>query len=837
MYFLLFLHLLSPPAAVDSLNQKEKIAQNSESVMPDFIMSEEEEEAAYAVPSLLQAAQDVFSAAAAMSLRNSRFRFRGQDFSEEGLYINGILNHRLENGRSNFQDFAGLNEILYFRETKSGLEKNDFAFGKNALNINNQIGANKFRKGAQAKYTYANGIYRHRLQLACHSGLQKNNWAYSAMFVGRWSDEGYVPGTFQKTAALYLSAFKQINYRHNLTFNLWGGLSKFGAYGASTQHAQNISGDPFYNPVWGYDNGKKRNARILTQIQPYLTVTHEYKSKNIHTVSNILTTIGRFSITRFDWFNGTNPAPDYYQKLPSFYQAPGNEALYERLVQKVKQNPNLLQIDWNALRQANQNSVETIIYNQDTITGKRAHYIVAQPQTDNIRLAANHNLTWQVSPYFKINIGLQGTFQRNHYYQLVNDLLGADFWVNVNSFFLSQNIESPENAQYDLNNPNKIIRQNEKYGRDYLLYMHDLQLWQQASFQSGKIDGFIGLSINNSGFMRTGNIRSGLYPNSSFGSSPYYTFSGQSFKGGLTYKISGLHYIDLLLGFTGRAPHAEEVFMMPEMNESVQDNIKNKNTATLVLSYIARTQYIKFKTSAYLIKSRNGMEVLRFYNDEYRNFVSYGLTNVGKDFYGIELGADIRIHQNIHFKTASNFGYYIYARNVASTTKIDNEPNFVSREPSYLKSYRLPYAPQQAHNLTLQYRHPKFWTVAVSEIISSDFFVGINPFRRTSSATRDINRVKDAAFFSNVLNNQKLPLQFWTNLYAAYSKRIRNVFGQPLYLRFALTINNLLNHKNYVTSAAEQLRFNDQDTEFRLFPERFRYANGLTFGISVSVSY
>ena len=53
---------------------------------------------------------------------------------------------------------------------------------------------------------------------------------------------------------------------------------------------------------------------------------------------------------------------------------------------------------------------------------------------------------------------------RNHYYQQLNDLLGGEFYVDLNQFAERDFPNDPNAAQNDLNNPNRIIRVGDKYG-------------------------------------------------------------------------------------------------------------------------------------------------------------------------------------------------------------------------------------------------------------------------------------------------------------------------------------------------------------------------------------
>ena len=52
------------------------------------------------------------------------------------------------------------------------------------------------------------------------------------------------------------------------------GLSKRGKGSASVQEAYELSGNNYYNPNWGYQNGEKRNARMSNFHKPMLILSH-----------------------------------------------------------------------------------------------------------------------------------------------------------------------------------------------------------------------------------------------------------------------------------------------------------------------------------------------------------------------------------------------------------------------------------------------------------------------------------------------------------------------------------------------------------------------------------
>jgi hypothetical protein len=76
-----------------------------------------------------------------------------------------------------------------------------------------------------------------------------------------------------------------------------------------------------YNPYWGYQSGKKRNANIGKTHQPVLILTDDHRiNNNTSLVTTIGCVMGNKSSTALDWYKASDPRADYYRYLPS-YQA------------------------------------------------------------------------------------------------------------------------------------------------------------------------------------------------------------------------------------------------------------------------------------------------------------------------------------------------------------------------------------------------------------------------------------------------------------------------------------------------------------------------------------
>ena len=91
----------------------------------------------------------------------------------------------------------------------------------------------------------------------------------TALLGGRYSDEGNIQGTFYRNVAYALLLEKRFrNDRHRLTFTTFGSPVIRGQQSGSIQEVYDLTGNNLYNANWGYQNGKKRNSRVVRAIDP-----------------------------------------------------------------------------------------------------------------------------------------------------------------------------------------------------------------------------------------------------------------------------------------------------------------------------------------------------------------------------------------------------------------------------------------------------------------------------------------------------------------------------------------------------------------------------------------
>ncbi len=319
------------------------------------------------ISGLLSASQDVFARTAAFEFSSSFFSVRGLDTENGSILINGIEMNKMFNGRPQWSNWGGLNDVVRNQELTFGLTPSAYNFGGILGTTNINVRASQYRQGGRLTYSSSNRSYTNRLMAYYASGLMKNGWAYTVSIGRRWGNEGYQDATLYDSNSFFLSVEKQINDKHSLNFTSVYAPNRRGKSSPNTQEVYDLK-DIKYNEYWGYQDGEKRNSRERIIEEPIFMLNHYW---NINDKTSLNTNIGyqfgKLGNSRLDFPGGANPSPIYYQNLPSYFLADADGPDYENAYIAEQEFINDGQIDWNRMYDANLTN---------NISGNYASYIL-----------------------------------------------------------------------------------------------------------------------------------------------------------------------------------------------------------------------------------------------------------------------------------------------------------------------------------------------------------------------------------------------------------------------------------------------------------------------------
>ncbi len=792
------------------------------------------------VSSQLNSGRNPFINAASFNFSAVRFRIRGYDSDLFSTNMNGVPMENLDNGFTPYGLWGGLNDVLRNKQYTPGLQSNKFAFGGMGGSTFIDTRASKQRKQTQVGYALSNRNYSNRFSITHSTGFNKKGWAFSVAGSRRWADEGFTDGTFYDGWSGYIGIDKKINDRHLLSFVAFATPTTNGRQGASVKEMLDIAGTNYYNPYWGYQNGKKRNASVAKSFQPIGILTHEWKitpKTTLLTAASYLT--GSRSTTGLDWYNAADPRPDYYRYLPSYQEDP---VLRQGVLDALTNDVNKRQINWDALYNANYGNVETV-HNVNgiagnSLTGHRSLYIVEERVIHTNKYNINTTLNTSLNSHIDLTAGLTYESQKNHYYKKVNDLLGGEFYLDINQFGERDFPTSPDAGQNDLNNPNRVLGVGDKFGYNYNIDIKKATAWVQTNVKLKAVDFFISAEHTYTRFQREGNVKTGLFPDNSYGKSDAHEFYNYAVKGGLTYKITQGNYFFANASYETRAPYFENAYLAPRTRDLVQTNLRSEQISSAEAGYVLIAPTVKFRATGYYTVFKHQTNVLTFYNDDARNFVNYALSNIGKEQFGVEAGAEVIVYKGLTLNAAAAIGRYRYNTTQLATTTQDNSSEILSKDvPVYSKNYYVP-TPQEAYTVGLNYRSRKYWYVNVNFNYFDQMWLDFNPVRRTAAAVSGVD--PSSPNWNEILDQTRLKAQHTLDLFAGYSWLMNNRLKglhKRTFMLFNLGVNNILNNKTIVSGGYEQLRFDFAEKNVDKFPDKRFYAYGINFFASIGLRF
>lgn len=786
------------------------------------------------ISGLLQSSRDVFAATAGFNFSAARFKIRGYQSDKTMILLNGIPMNDLETGRGTWYRWGGLNDVTRYSETKNWLSDNPYHFGGigGYSNINSK--ATGIRKGSRVSYASTNRAYSHRLMYTHGTGMQKNGWAFAASLSARYANEGYVDGTFYEAFSYFLAAEKNINKSHNLNLTILGSPSRRGKGSISTLETYELSGNNFYNSYWGYQTQPdgtriKRNSRVADSHMPIIAFSHEWKINDISSLKTSLhSSFGKYGQTALNWYDAKDPRPDYYKYLPSYYEGINDPTNAQRMLNNW-QNESARQVQWDDLYFANSKNLYTHKDANGNILreGLRSKYIV-ENRWNNIVSGGLSSLYTVEKENMTMNAGLFIQAQRNHYYNTVEDLLGGDYWVDVNQF-AEQDFIDPNAAQSDLQNPNRTVGVGDTYGNNYYIMNVNATAFWQINYRTKRVDYYGALELTDEQFYREGLFQTGLFPDNSLGKSETKNFVNYAIKGGATYKISGRQYITANAAYLTEAPTSRSAFISPRTRNVTVDDLKNETIYTGDINYILRYPNLKMRLTYYYSERKDAVWSRSFYHDEYNSFVNYVMQDVDYFHQGIELGVDGKIYGGLSGNLVVAMGQHLYNSRPTASIYVDNSAELIAEDKTvYLQNYKIGGMPQSAASVGLKYSGKKYWFAGVNFNYFADIYLDPNPDRRTAEAVA--NFVESDPQFTQTIEQTKLDNGYSMSLFAGKSFKISNYF-----LNINVNINNLTNNTQFVTGGFEQLRFDSQKID--KFPPRLGYMYGLNYFLMATLRF
>ncbi|WP_027137864.1 TonB-dependent receptor [Gaetbulibacter saemankumensis] len=787
------------------------------------------------ISGLLMSSLDVFQRTAAFEFSASFFRMRGLDTENSSVLISGIEMNKMYNGRPQWSNWGGLNDMGRNQELTVGLTPSAYNFGGVLGTSNINTRASSYREGGQLTYSFSNRSYTNRAMASYATGLLKGGWSMAFMISRRWGNEGYQDATLYDSNSFFVSIEKQFGDKHSINFTSIYAPNKRGKSSPNTQEVYNLKGIK-YNEYWGWQNGHKRNSRVKEVEEPIFMLNHYWDISSKTTLNtNVGYQFGKIGNSRIDFGGtrlnddglpiggGSNPSPAYYQKLPSYWLTLEAGPDYEKAYLSLEQFVNDGQVDWESMYLTNLENI-----------GNYSTYALYEDRNDDNQFTVNTILNSQLTDNILLNASVNYKNLVSNNFAEIIDLLGGNGFLNVDSF---------GGFQYDLNNPNRIAGEGDTFRYNYKLFADVISGYAQAQFKYNKIDFYLSGSISQTNYQREGLYDNEANTGNSFGKSDKVNFTGFGGKGGFTYKISGKHLIDVNAGYITRAPNLRNTFSNARVNNNIVPDIVEEKITAVDASYIYRSPILKAKLTGFYVKTEDANDISFYYADgvigfeDDAEFVNEVLQDIDKQHIGAEIGIDAQVTPTIKLKGAASIGQYTYANN--PNLKLTADAVSASIGKANLKDYKIANGPQKAYSVGFEYRDPDYWWFGATANFFADTYVDVSPLTRTSNFYTDpVDGLPfndyDEDLARDLLRQERFDNYMVVNLIGGKSWKL-----DDYYIGFFASIGNVLD-KEYKTGGFEQGRNanfrqlrDDASNDTPVFGSKYWYGRGANYFLNL----
>ena len=732
------------------------------------------------------ASTDVFNSTTSFAWSTARYRNRGYASNVESYYIEGLNFNSQERGNFNYSAMGGLNDASRYKEVLNPMEASNFTFGGLGQSTNYLMGASRYAQGWRVGGAGTNRNYKARVNASYATGVMPSGWAVIAQLAYRLSpyidNKGIIGEGIKYYSLGYFLAAEKVWDNARLKLITFGAPTERGQNAAVTQEVYDLTGSNNYNPYWGYQNGQVRNSRIVKSYDPTVIAAYEYK---IDEQQKIKAAVGYhyswYSNSALNFYNAPDPRPDYYRNLPSFYWdgqiandwyetsgqqlykedgshypwglfigqdmngnylgsgftgADGNIVgpsidvkQYNNLVHLWKTRDNkTTQIDWENIYAANYAN------NANNPDGS-ARYMLERRHNDIQEASATFNYVNTQFKHLKMTLGAEGKFSQGIHYKTVDDLLGANQWIDIDAFadrdikelatnsgFTQEDIANVRKNEIAGDYDTKVLANGRRFGYDYRINMGNMKVWFQNEWNFNEVDLYYALALNYSYMQRTTNMlngrawyltkvadeRTGGEAWKYYGKKSYdaikaaeaagtlkagttyvgdaHHFLDPAFKLGANYKINGRNRLKLNALAKTEAPYARDAYISQRVHDRVDesiyvhDNAKNlkdfyaasEKLASVDLSYEFNYPVIRGRVTGFFTQSWGGSELNGYYDDEARTFVNQALTGIDKRYMGIEAAAAVSLGMYFTLTGAASVGDYRYTSDANSITSAEN---------------------------------------------------------------------------------------------------------------------------------------------------------------------
>ena len=714
-------------------------------------------------PEILKMTPGIYATKEGGGSGDDRLTLRGFQQENVALLLNGVPVSSMENGLVYWSNWTGLSDATEAIQVQRGLGASRAAMNSvgGTINIITKS-TSALQEGAFR--TSISDYGNRKTAISFSTGKTENGT--SLTFLGSHTvGPGFVDATYVNSWAYFLSVSKEINKKHRLVLTAMGSPEVHGQrnYGMSQ-----VDFDKFgvkYNRNWGEYNGGILNLSENFYHKPQISLNHYWSvNPKVSLSTSAYVSFGKGGGRYTEAYN-------YGQSTWDFQ----------------KNN----QVDFDQVFLNNSaNTDTTILADGSAVTGYSKN-ILSKYLANHYWVGLLSSLSLDVNEHIKVTSGIHFRYFRSHLYEVVDDLMGGDFWVEQYAYSLA-GVSGREQAKHNGDVINVDNYSMIGYGN----------LFGQAEYTKGRFTSFLASSVSGTHYRREDPYNYIENP-----MSETVAKAGFDIKGGASFKTGKSGNIYANAGFYSREPYYKFVFT--NYHNTVAQNLVNEKITATEAGYSFANSKVTARINLYYTfwkdKAMLSDENIQLTDSIPRSLVR-GLNAVHK---GIEAELSYKLLQNLSLSATVSIGDWKWQNDVVASFYNDNQV-LVDSMMVYAKGLYVGDAPQTQVGLSAEYRTISGFRFSADWLYFNRLYANFDPANRNNPDDRT--------------QPYRIPAYSLFDVYAGYDLNAKQF---PVSFEFAC--QNVFNKETIIRG--------DDGVSHNLDSFKGFWSLGRTFNISVKISF
>lgn len=543
-------------------------------------------------PEMLKSTPSVYVTKSGGGFGDSRITVRGFSQNNVAVMVNGMPVNDMENGSVYWSNWAGLSDVTSFIQVQRGLGSSKLAIASVGGTMNYVTKASDLKQGGTVGTSFGNDNY-FKSNVSYNTGKLDNGFSASILYSHTQGD-GYVNSTQFNGDNYYIGlGYATKDNKHDFQLTVTGApqwhdqrstfitIAQYQKYGSESD--PNIK----YNSDWGYKDGKAFNMVRNYYHKPIASLNWDYQINE----TSKLSTVAYVSLGRGGGSRGAGGAGNNNYVSSTFRTADGLVD-FDKI---VRWNTGQEVIRFNNTDNTRATYGTTGQFINSSSTGRDGSGTPTSPYVFNntsgisqISSVNSHNwygaivnFNKKFTDYLTWDVGIDVRGYKGIHYQNLNNLLGADSFID----------------NVDVNNPNRIITQtNSTYApwnvfkntdkEEKINFYNDGDVrwyggFTQLEYSKDNFTAFVQGAISQQGFKRVDYFR--YLSSDPLSSTDYENILGGNVKGGVNYNINEHHNVFVNSGYYSKQPFFNAVY--PNNASLVNGNLTNEKIFGLEAGY------------------------------------------------------------------------------------------------------------------------------------------------------------------------------------------------------------------------------------------------------------